>query len=440
MGTVIAWVVIIASASVLIVRPRWVSRIHDSAAQRAEAPSIARTPSTQLEMMGRLAMGMHGLVADPKLTPKLMQQIDATVRTPLDEFRAIILAGEIAGNDAALDRLELFEREHEVVRLRGDADALWVIYTKGADHLSAQQVKTLEKDHRWFGTVAVSHGLPPTDPRRQAATGPVGRAMLFMGAAALLGLGLLVTGFVLLIVAMVMVAKGRVRLAYQPARIEVSGRLVEGFAVYLGGMVVVSLLLTWLVANGALWMSFILLGLLPVVMIYLHLRGLGWDEMRQALGWVRGRGLWREVGAGVMGYITGLPILLIGSIITMVLMKVTGNSAAHPIVNQPVDRPGDVLQIALLACVMAPILEETMFRGALFGHLRARLGWWISAPIVSVIFAAIHPQGWVAIPVLGGIAMMLAGLREWRGSLIASMTAHAINNGVAVLMLVALAG
>jgi membrane protease YdiL (CAAX protease family) len=59
---------------------------------------------------------------------------------------------------------------------------------------------------------------------------------------------------------------------------------------------------------------------------------------------------------------------------------------------------------------------------------------------VSVIFAAIHPQGWVAIPVLGGIAMMLAGLREWRGSLIASMTAHAINNGVAVLMLVALAG
>jgi len=40
----------------------------------------------------------------------------------------------------------------------------------------------------------------------------------------------------------------------------------------------------------------------------------------------------------------------------------------------------------------------------------------------------LHPQGWVAVPALSAIAMVLAALREWRGSLIAPMAAHACNN------------
>jgi membrane protease YdiL (CAAX protease family) len=54
--------------------------------------------------------------------------------------------------------------------------------------------------------------------------------------------------------------------------------------------------------------------------------------------------------------------------------------------------------------------------------------------VVSFLFPIIHPQGWVAVPALGSIAMALAALREWRGSIIASMTAHAFNNFVAVTL------
>jgi membrane protease YdiL (CAAX protease family) len=39
-------------------------------------------------------------------------------------------------------------------------------------------------------------------------------------------------------------------------------------------------------------------------------------------------------------------------------------------------------------------------------------------------------------PVLGAIALVLATLREWRGSLIASMTAHALNNFLALTMVI----
>jgi membrane protease YdiL (CAAX protease family) len=49
-----------------------------------------------------------------------------------------------------------------------------------------------------------------------------------------------------------------------------------------------------------------------------------------------------------------------------------------------------------------------------------------------VIFAGIHPQGLAGIPVLTAMGMVLAGIRLWRNSLVASMAAHALHNGVLV--------
>jgi membrane protease YdiL (CAAX protease family) len=73
-----------------------------------------------------------------------------------------------------------------------------------------------------------------------------------------------------------------------------------------------------------------------------------------------------------------------------------------------------------------------MFRGILFHHLRTRWSWPASAGLVALIFAAIHPQGWAAIPILGAIAIVLAALREWRGSIIAPVAAHAFNNFIVI--------
>jgi membrane protease YdiL (CAAX protease family) len=99
-----------------------------------------------------------------------------------------------------------------------------------------------------------------------------------------------------------------------------------------------------------------------------------------------------------------------------------------------------VLLLYGLAAVFAPLAEETMFRGALFHHCRRGLPWWLSAGIVALIFAAIHPQGWVGIPLLATIAVVLAALREWRGSLIAPIVCHACVNAVTVTMLVLMTG
>jgi membrane protease YdiL (CAAX protease family) len=63
------------------------------------------------------------------------------------------------------------------------------------------------------------------------------------------------------------------------------------------------------------------------------------------------------------------------------------------------------------------------------------VGFLVSAVVSSFVFAAIHPQGWAAIPVLGAIAFVLAGIREWRGSIVGCVVAHALNNGVVTVML-----
>ena len=99
------------------------------------------------------------------------------------------------------------------------------------------------------------------------------------------------------------------------------------------------------------------------------------------------------------------------------------------------------LQIFFLASIVAPIVEETMFRGVLYRHLREVTGW---APVVvsilfaalvsSFIFAVIHPQGLLAVPVLMALALSFVLAREWRGTLIPGMVGHGLNNGLVLLI------
>ena len=96
-----------------------------------------------------------------------------------------------------------------------------------------------------------------------------------------------------------------------------------------------------------------------------------------------------------------------------------------------------ILLVFLTACVAAPIVEETMFRGVLYRHLRdCSAGWqrWASimfaAVINGLIFASIHPQGILGVPVLATLAIGFSLAREWRGSLLSSIVMHGVHNAL----------
>lgn len=177
--------------------------------------------------------------------------------------------------------------------------------------------------------------------------------------------------------------------------------------------------------------------------------GRSWSQVRQDVGLTSGGGVVREVGYGVLTWCAAVPLAAVGFVIAFVLSALTGESvsdATHPI-QQAIAEGGLAVRLALLllAAVFAPLVEEIVFRGVLYRHLRERLGglghfasFMVAALASSALFAAIHPQGIVFAPILAGLGVAFCIARELRGSLIAPMVAHGINNALIVGLNVAL--
>lgn len=87
----------------------------------------------------------------------------------------------------------------------------------------------------------------------------------------------------------------------------------------------------------------------------------------------------------------------------------------------------------ILAGVFAPLVEETLFRGIIFGSLQSYFGKWTAAVISAAIFSGLHFQTYGFLPrFFLGIALVY--LYDKYKSLYPSVTLHALNNIVATLM------
>jgi len=87
----------------------------------------------------------------------------------------------------------------------------------------------------------------------------------------------------------------------------------------------------------------------------------------------------------------------------------------------------------ILAGVLAPVVEEVLFRGVVFGSLQAYFGKWTSAVLSAMIFSALHFQAYGFFPrfMLG---MILVYLYDKYKSLYPAIGLHALNNIVATLL------
>jgi membrane protease YdiL (CAAX protease family) len=104
-------------------------------------------------------------------------------------------------------------------------------------------------------------------------------------------------------------------------------------------------------------------------------------------------------------------------------------SKGYPLFQPPAGNSWDMVWLDLLSAVLwAPILEEVIFRGALFSYLRPRLRFWGTALVTAGIFGLVHPYTTAGLLQVATLGLILAALREWRGSLIAPMTCHFLHN------------
>ena len=108
-------------------------------------------------------------------------------------------------------------------------------------------------------------------------------------------------------------------------------------------------------------------------------------------------------------------------------------NAPQPIVTFLVENPGfrERLSVALIALIAAPVTEELIFRGCLYGVLRQIGGRVLAIGVSAIVFALIHGHA-ASLPGLFILAVALALLYEATGSLWAPLALHAIFNAMSL--------
>jgi membrane protease YdiL (CAAX protease family) len=99
--------------------------------------------------------------------------------------------------------------------------------------------------------------------------------------------------------------------------------------------------------------------------------------------------------------------------------------------------PGEVAADALDSCVFAPVLEESLFRGVLYGTLRLRLGAPPAILASATLFALAHGYGVIGFASVFASGVLWALAYERTRSLVPGMLAHAASNVQATAIVLA---
>ena len=453
----LAWLLIILMVGIMIV-----PHAFNLADEEAE-PSIIQSEIQAKYVIGAASVAVQG-------EKFIDDQIRATFNKGSLRQRlvGVILVGELLGPDEATKSLEELQTRIENGSLKSNDDDLQVLkllqqiqsalISKSSltEVLNSEEAKRgleiLSEKYGWVGRLAQ---LPPGSPDR------AGRAVLIdharrtffvMLSVFLLAMAAAACGAILQIVWWVFAATGRLRSHIPPLYGE-GAIYAETFAIWMALFVglnfaIMSLPLPKL---RLIWVLVPQVGSLGAL-AWPVFRGLTWRDVRKDIGLTLGDRAWSIPFVGVGAYLCALPVVGAAMVITLLMMAVasqfagdTGESIAapiHPIV-EPILRGNWTIRLQLLlVAVFAAVPEEIMFRGVLYRHLREAgtkfgyiAGVAFAALTSSFVFAVIHPQGLFGIPILMGLAMVFALVREWRGTIFPSMIAHAlVNAGTSTLL------
>jgi membrane protease YdiL (CAAX protease family) len=390
-----------------------------------------------------------------------------------DRLRATILAGESMPPEETEWRLKDVESDLDPKSpLRDDVRVIRTLAEDGnAASISEADKEGLTKRHGWFARIALTRGDSSAQIRQDAIHAGGIATVLLLGFAIVFSLAV-IAGVALLITGGIMwILRGKAWWAMRrpdpatewPAdpsgepETAWAGRTGRGLwletvATFLLAFMVLGLtgraIVSWTHhAPWTMWITLIGQWAIALVIFWPVVRGMPWSRWRADIGWNPGRGVFREILAGIAGYLAGLPLYLAWAFVCIRGFAAVGmfghSHAPSPKDNKVFDiieggSPFALVMLYLLATVWAPIVEESIFRGALFRQLRRR---WLVVPaaiVTGAVFAVAHPYPTFGLFIVGGLGFWFAIIRTWRGTLIASATAHALHNAVALGLIMSL--
>lgn len=427
------------------------------------APDVSNQTRLASSMMIRMLEFLDGMATTPaeksqaqSQMKQFVGQIDSTTVTPVDRFRAAIAAAEIDGVETATTKLDTLAASagqdgEPFPGFAADRATLERIYAGDADQLASQERDAFIERHGYFAELALSFGKPITDPLREKVAGNGGRLIGVLVVFGLILLFAVFAGITCFLIACVKLGQGGWRPAFLPP-LPGGSVFIELVAMFAAGFLLMKLaasLYGLFIKDSQHLVTAVLLTQWSLIAIcfYPLLRGVSFAELRRRIGWTSGKGVMREIGAGIFGYFAFLPVFFAGVVVALVLLMIwsfiTSGSAdpaapENPIADLVSGTSGFTLLLLFsLATIWAPLVEESVFRGALFRHLRSRLGMFAAGTISAICFGVMHGYPFILLLPVTMLGFGFALMREWRGSLIAPIVAHFLHNATILTFAIA---
>lgn len=174
-------------------------------------------------------------------------------------------------------------------------------------------------------------------------------------------------------------------------------------------------------------------GLAALLVYPVLIRKLSREKIAHLLG-VGRRFLITDLGAALLSVVPYFAISIALQALAVAFISGFDASEAQNIGFGATSSLGELVLVFGALVILAPLAEELIFRGYMFGHGRQNLNFWPAAVITSLIFAIAHGQWNVGLDTFV-LSMVLCYLREKTGSIWAGVILHALKNALAYSLL-----
>lgn len=162
---------------------------------------------------------------------------------------------------------------------------------------------------------------------------------------------------------------------------------------------------------------------------------------------LRGRGTWHEIGFRSTSpwwvlLIFGIfMVQLLGVLIINVIVQQIVGTFENPQIAALTDERGfswlNFAVVFVVGAIIAPVVEELVFRGLLYQWLRTHAGVVVAVLLSAAIFSVVHVIP-VLLPSLFVVGLILTLAFEWSQSLWVTIALHMFQNGLAIIALYAI--
>lgn len=159
----------------------------------------------------------------------------------------------------------------------------------------------------------------------------------------------------------------------------------------------------------------------------------GFRTSRRELGLAR-LPRWQDIGLAPAGFIVYFIATSIVTTIVAALVPSFNLNETQDVGFTNLTLHYEYILAFLTLVVLAPVAEEVLFRGYLYGKLRGWAPIWAAAIMTSIVFGVVHGQWNVGVDVFV-LSLVMCGLREMTGGIWAGILLHMLKNGLAFYIL-----